>query len=193
MKTTHKLFLFIVFFILFSSCHHSYTPKPRGYFRIDLPKKNYMVFDSTGFPYSFEYPSYATLGNDPYAPSQNYWLNIYYKPFKATLHLSYKKVNNDLSTILNDAHLLVSKHISKADAIYDSLILIPSRKVYGLVFDIEGIGVASPYQFYVTDSTDHYLRGALYFNTHPNNDSLKPVITFLKRDIDHLINTLKWK
>ncbi len=195
MKTKiNKIILSLLILIFgFSACKENYTPKPRGYFRIDLPEKAYQNFDSTGFPYSFRYPDYATLSNDPYAPEQKYWLNINFPSFKATIHLSYRPVKNDLATILDDAHTLVAQHISKADAIYDSLIIRPEEKVYGLVFDIEGIGVASPYQFYVTDSTQHYLRGALYFNTHPNNDSLKPVIEFLKKDIDTLLMSLKWK
>jgi gliding motility-associated lipoprotein GldD len=183
----------VLMLLMLASCHESYTPKPRGYFRIDLPESSYVKFDSAGFPYSFEYPVYASVSSDPYAPDQKYWLNINYPEFKATLHLSYKPVQNDLVSILNDAYTLVSKHISKADAIYDSLVINPDKKVYGTVFDIEGIGVASPYQFYVTDSTSHYLRGALYFNVHPNNDSLKPVIQFIKKDIDHFISSLSWK
>jgi len=183
----------VLMLLMLASCHENYTPKPRGYFRIDLPESSYVKFDSVGFPYSFEYPVYASVSSDPYAPDQKYWLNINYPEFKATLHLSYKPVQNDLVSILNDAYTLVSKHISKADAIYDSLVINPDKKVYGTVFDIEGIGVASPYQFYVTDSTSHYLRGALYFNVHPNNDSLKPVIQFIKKDIDHFISSLSWK
>ena len=89
--------------------------------------------------------------------------------------------------------MLVSKHIDKAEAIYDSLIMHPEKNVFGLVYKIEGLGTATPYQFYVTDSTNHYLRGALYFNAHPNNDSLAPVIEFLEKDINHLISTMEWK
>ncbi len=182
----------LILTVLFFSCQENYTPKPRGYFRIDLPDKTYQNLDSTGFPYSFHYPKYAFLSNDPYNPKQKYWLNINFPAFNATVHISYRRINNNLADILNDAHTLVAQHISKADAIYDSLIIKPKQKVYGVVFNIEGVSVASPYQFYVTDSTQHYLRGALYFNTHPNNDSLKPVIEFLKTDIDTLLNSLKW-
>lgn len=192
-KATTKLLLVIFIFLALFSCKENYTPKPRGYFRIDLPERAYKEFDSASFPYSFEYSSSAYLTNDPYAPNQKYWLNINYPQFKAEIHLSYRKIDNNLPQILNDAHTLVAKHISKADAIYDSLIIQPEKKVYGLVFDLEGIGVASPYQFYLTDSTDNYLRGALYFNVHPNNDSLKPVIKYIKKDIDKLISSFQWK
>ena len=192
-KSKHFPLLLLMVLLSLSSCHESLSPKPRGYFRIDLPEKSYRTFDSSGFPYSFQYPVYSTISSDRYAPDQKYWININYPGFKATLHLSYKPVKNDLAKVLNDAYALVSKHISKADAIYDSLIIRPEKNVYGTVFDIEGIGVASPYQFYVTDSTKHYLRGALYFNTHPNNDSLKPVIAFIKKDINHFLSSLEWK
>jgi gliding motility-associated lipoprotein GldD len=192
MKVIKVFVLFISISLILFSCKENYTPKPRGYFRIDLPEKSYVKFDST-FPYSFEFPAYATITNDPYSPEKKYWLNINYKPFKAVLHISYQKVDNNLPTLINDSYNLVSKHISKADAIYDSVIFHPDRNVYGLVYDIEGIGVASQYQFFLTDSTDNYLRGALYFNESPNNDSLQPVIKFLKEDINFLITTFRWK
>ena len=174
------------------ACQENYTPKPRGYFRIDLPEKSYKKLDTT-LPYKFEYPVYATITGDPYAPDKKEWINVNFPAFKAVLHISYNNVNNNLAQFLNDAHTLVSKHIPKAEAIYDSLIFHPGKEVYGLAFKIEGIGTASPFQFYVTDSTKHYLRGALYFNLHPNNDSLSPVIDFIEKDINHLINTLEWK
>lgn len=184
----------MVFLVVFSllSCEQHYSPKPRGYFRIDLPKKNYRTFD-TSFPYRFDYPVYAEISNDPHAPHEKYWININYLPFKATLHLSYKKVDGNLSDYLEDAHKMVIKHIPKADAIYDSLVVDRERNMFGLIYELEGSGAASPYQFFLTDSVSHFLRGALYFNTVPNNDSLEPVIDFLTEDIEYFINTLEWK
>ncbi len=173
-------------------CAQHYTPKPRGYFRIDLPEHQYRVFDSA-FPYGFEYPTYARITPDPYFPNEKYWININFPKFKATLHLSYKRVHNNLGTYLEDAHTLVSKHIPKASAINDSVILRRKEKIFGLVYDIEGNGAASPYQFFLTDSVKHFVRGALYFNVEPNNDSLAPVIGFVKKDIRHFIDTFHWK
>jgi gliding motility-associated lipoprotein GldD len=98
-----------------------------------------------------------------------------------------------LKTYLEDAHTLVSKHIPKASAINDSVILNRKKRIFGLAYDIEGTGAASPYQFFLTDSTSKFIRGALYFNVVPNNDSLEPVINFIKKDIKHLINTFSWK
>jgi gliding motility-associated lipoprotein GldD len=176
---------------IFSSCEQPYSPKPRGYFRIDLPEKSYVEFD-TNFPYYFEKPVYALATKDPHSPDEKYWINLNFTPFNATLHISYKKVEGNLITYLEDAHKLVTKHIPKADAISDSLIVDRDRNVFGLIYEIEGSGAASPCQFFLTDSISHFVRGALYFNVVPNNDSLEPVIDFITDDIEHLIDTFKW-
>ena len=178
--------------ILLVSCSENYTPLPRGYFRIDLPEHTYRLSDTT-FPYYFEYPEYAELQNSPHNPDSMYWVNVIYPQFKATVYLSYKSIDGNLITYLEDAYTLVSKHIPKADAINDSLIVDNDRNIFGLTYKIEGSGAASPYQFFVTDSASHFLRGALYFDIVPNNDSLEPVIDFITDDIEHLINTLEWK
>jgi len=177
---------------IFFSCQSPFAPKPRGYFRIDLPEKSYRQFD-TACPYSFEYPQYAEVEESKHAHGEKYWIDIKFRPFNATVHMSYKNVDGNLITYLEDAYTLATKHIPKADAIYDSLIIERDRNIFGLMYQIAGSEVASPYQFLLTDSTNHFVRGALYFNTIPNNDSLQPVIKFLKQDIDHLINTFKWK
>lgn len=190
MKTLN-LSLFVILLIIVASCSQNYTPLPRGYFRIELPQHKYKLSD-TSFPYYFEYPEYASLQSSPHNPDQRYWINIVYPQFKATVYLSYKDVNDNLITYLEDAYTLVSKHIPKADAINDSLIFDKERSVFGLTYKIEGNGAASPYQFFVTDSSSHFLRGALYFDIIPNNDSLEPVINFITKDLEHLINTLKW-
>jgi gliding motility-associated lipoprotein GldD len=185
------IFLF-TFFLFFSSCSDSYTPKPRGYFRIDLPEKRYQLFDST-FPYTFEYPVYADISADSSKMSEPYWINIRYKPFHATLHLSYKVIQGNLAKYLNDAHTLVNKHIPKANAITQREFVDETNRIFGLVYHIRGADAASSYQFYVTDSLTKFVRGALYFNMVPNNDSLAPVIDFLTKDMEHLINTFRWK
>jgi len=191
----NKIFwIFILLPLVFftSSCNSHYTPKPRGYFRIDLPQHQYQKFDST-FPYRFDYPVYARITDDRNAPQQKYWIDIRYPQYKATLHISYKVVKHNLRKYLEDSRKLVVKHIAKASAINDSLIIDPQRKLYGMTYDIEGNGVASPYQFILTDSSRNFLRGSLYFYVVPNNDSLEPVIQFIKDDIRHLIQTFHWK
>lgn len=184
--------LMILLLTFMSACHETYTPKPKGYFRIALPEHEYIAFDSA-FPYRFEYPVYAELGPDPFSPQEPYWLNIDFPQFRGRIHLSYKEIDGNLVEYLEDSRQFVMKHIPKASNIGDSLILDRDRDVYGLIYHIDGMGAASPCQFFVTDSTQHFVRGALYFDVVPNNDSLAPVIDFLKKDIDHLIATFSWK
>ena len=186
------LLFFFLLFLLVTSCTDNYTPKPRGYYRIDLPEQKYQIFDST-FPFSFEYPVYADISADSSKMAEPYWINIRYKPFHATLHFSYKVIDKNLAKYLNDAHTLVNKHIPKANAITQREFVDRAHHIYGLVYDIRGADAASSYQFYLTDSISKFVRGALYFNMVPNNDSLAPVIDFLKGDIEHMINTFRWK
>lgn len=193
MKTVRNNVLFMLAVLLLTvSCQPNYTPKPRGYFRIDLPKRSYQVFDRV-FPYRFEYPTYAHITNDPYSPKEKYWINIRFPRFHATIHISYKVVHHNLIKYLEDTRKMVIEHIPEASAIKDSLIINPKRHLFGMAYDIEGDGVASPYQFFLTDSTHNFLRGSLYFHMVPNNDSMAPVIRFIKGDIRHFINTFKWK
>lgn len=191
-KREHLLYLLgLLFFIV--ACGDTPIPKPRGYFRILMPQKSYVAFDST-FPYSFEYPGYAYITPDPYAPEEPFWININYPDFRGQLHISYKVVNDtNLMDYLEDSRKFVLKHMPKASAINDSLIYDMDRNLYGLFYEIRGVGAASPFQFFVTDSINHFVRGALYFNIKPNNDSLSPVIDYLKKDIEHLLQTFHWK
>ena len=184
--------LIILFLIVLIGCKNDYYPKPKGYFRIDLLEKEYIKFDST-LPYSFEYPVYARVLPDKHAQAEKYWINISYPQFNGTLYLSYKSVDGNLNKYLEDTRTMVMKHISKASSIENQQYENDISKVYGLTYTISGVAAASPYQFYLTDSTDHFVRGALYFNTVPNNDSLAPVIAFLKEDIQHMIETFEWK
>lgn len=167
-------------------------PKPRGYFRIDLPDKQYVTLD-TMERYSFDYPTYATITPDYLSPEEKDWLNVEFPAFKGTIHISYKNIDGNLYQYVEDSYRMITKHISKAIGIRDSVIVNKDKNVYGLVYFLDGEGVASPLQFYLTDSTEHFLRGSLYFNVYPNNDSLQPVIEFITEDVRHLINTMEWK
>jgi gliding motility-associated lipoprotein GldD len=188
-----KIFVSLILMaVILVACDETYSPKPRGYFRIEMPEHDYIPFD-TNFPYAFEYPSYATIGPDPFTPEEPYWLNINFPEFKGKIHLSYKEVDGNLLEYIEDSREFVMKHIPKASGIEDSLILDRDKKLYGLVYNIDGMGAASPCQFFVTDSTCHFVRAALYFDVVPNNDSLAPVIDFLKKDIEHLLATFRWK
>ncbi len=179
----------LLIFILWG-CHSHYTPKPMEYFRIDLPQKKYILYDSV-CPYSFQYPAYARIvkGLDTKEPC---WISIDFPSFKATVYITYFAITNNLSHLLDDCHTLAYKHDIKADAIHEILYSDTLRKIYGMVYEIKG-DAASPLQFYVTDSVKHFLRASLYFNVKPNKDSLAPVIEFIDKDVKHLIETLTWK
>ncbi len=185
------VFVIFLFLIMLMSCDENYIPRKRGYLRIDLPEKSYQLFDST-YPYSFEYPVYAKIVTDISMQSEPYWMTIHYPGLKGKIYLSYKRVNGNLVQLLEDSRDLAMKHIPKADAINNRIIKKPENHVYGLLYEIEGVQAASPCQFFVTDSLQHFIRGSLYFDVIPNNDSLKPVIDFVKKDIDHLIETIRW-
>lgn len=185
------LIVLLITFLGFLSCKNDTVPKPRGYPRIYLPEKEYQDFDTT-FPYKFEYPVYSRITIDTSYNPEPYWINIDYPMYGGRVHLSYKSLNNNLYKYTEDARNFVMKHIPKASGINNIAFSDTVDEVYGLIYNIEGTGAASPYQFYVTDSNKHFLRGALYFNIVPNNDSLAPVIDFIKKDMKHLIETLKW-
>ena len=170
----------------------NYLPKPRGYFRIDLPEKSYVTIDTLE-KYRFECPEYAFVTPDPYSPDEKNWVNIEMPQFKGSIHLTHKPVENNLGEYLEDVHTMVTKHLQKANGVRDSLIANDEHRVYGLLIEMDGKGVATPMQFYLTDSTRNFVRGALYFNFKPDNDSMQPVINFIRRDIDHLIETFEWK
>jgi gliding motility-associated lipoprotein GldD len=177
---------------LLVSCSDTPVPKPKGYFRIDLPERNYVVFD-TSFPYTFEYPDYAVVELRDDKAAGPFWLDLNFPRFNGQIHLSYKQIDDNLIEYLEDSRTFVMKHIPKARAINDSIIIREDAKVFGLVYNIEGVEAASPYQFFLTDSLNHFIRGALYFNFAPNNDSLEPVILHLEEDIRHLIDSFQWK
>lgn len=186
--------LFVVMVLALFSCdNHEYYPKPRGYFRIELPEKTYRQFDSI-FPYSFEYSKIAQINFNGLNPNDKYWMNIDYPRYHGRIHISYKSLEDqNLYQFTEDAREMAFKHAPKAVGIKESLFNHPKNKVYGLAYTIDGRDVASPFQFYLTDSTRHFLRGALYFNVIPNNDSLQPVIDYVLEDINHMIDTFEWK
>lgn len=193
MKKNYLFFLNLIIFTALQSCNNdSYEPKPRSYFRINLPEKKYQTFD-TIFPYSFDYPVYAKVILSNKENAGKYWMNINFPNYNATIHITYKNVKNNIDSLTENTRKFVDKHISKATSIKEKSYENPNNKVFSIVYDIKGNEVASPYQFYATDLKKHFIRGALYFNQQPNNDSLAPVIEFIEKDIDHMISTLKWK
>lgn len=195
MKYQRYIGYFALFLMFFVACGDRYTPKPRGFFRIDFPEKEYRIFDSV-YPYEFSYPVYGMISEDPQDEAHDRLrrFNINYPELNATLHMTYVPLQKtSLDTVIGDAAEFVYKHVSKATQISKTQISYPEKSVYGTLFNIRGKNVASACQFYVTDSLHHFLRGSLYFNTSPDNDSLKPVVDFLKEDIEYMLKTLQWK
>jgi len=188
------LFAALAIVLIATSCgdRDNYLPKPRGYFRIDLPEKGYTKVDTIE-RYSFECPQYALITPDPYSPDEKNWINIEMPQFNGSIHLTHKPVNGNLGEYLEDVHTMVTKHLQKANGMRDSLIVNDEHQVYGLFIEMDGKGVATPMQFYLTDSTKDFVRGALYFNFQPNNDSMQPVINFIREDIDRMIESFEWK
>lgn len=200
---------------LMVSCNSTYTSKKEGYYKIELPTKEYLKFDKPGFPYSFEYPVYASIsqdsnyidrtGKDPYSininfPQLNGKIYITYKTIGGTSNYQVKDASgkyrdsigkNTFQNMVNDSYNLTYKNDIKANSIDDSVMHTPYG-ITGIFFRLSG-SVATSRQFLLSDTTHNFLRGALYFDASPNEDSLRPVNHFLEQDMKHLINTLQWK
>jgi len=178
--------------ILMYSCQQDYIPKPHGYFRIDFQQKSYHQLDSAALPYRFDVPDYTKVEPDNDRLAEPYWINLKIPEHKAEINISYKKVDKNLAKLMEDSRTLAYKHSIKADAINERVYINHQKKVYGTIYMIDG-NAASPLQFYLTDSTKNFLRGALYIREVPNIDSLRPVIDFLTPDVIRLIETTEWK
>lgn len=211
MKAAFAVSKLIALCIFLFSCNSGYTPKPRAYFKIELPQREYRMFNEQGFPYSFAYPAYAnitkevdTTGNNPY------WININFDQFKGHIYLSYKSINgksvykvktalgyrdstvvNNFETLREEAYKMTYKHTIKASGIIDSVFTTDNGST-GVYFYVAGEAATSK-QFYVSDGSKHFLRGALYFDASPNTDSISMVSNFLEADIKYLIKTIQWK
>ncbi len=194
----HRFWVLPFFFlsILSIACTNGGTPKPKGYPRIELKKEKDYERVEKDCPFSFEIPEDAvmtkkTVQKDP-RHNTDCWYDIVYPRYKAQIHLTYKHVDGDLRKFISQSHKLAYKHQVKARNILPSQIHNDSTEVYGTKYRIEG-NVASNLQFFVTDSTEHFLRGSLYFMTEPNADSLRPVIQHIEKDVDHMLQTFRWE
>jgi gliding motility-associated lipoprotein GldD len=213
--TLYTFYLFIFAFLLsLTACNSTYTSKKTGYYKIDFPERKYTSFQTEGYPYNFEYPVYARVVKDSTyfdKDTQNpYWINIDFPRFGARIFLSYKAVGgkstykvkqangtykdslgiNVFDYMVKDAFELTNKNEPVASSMDDSL-FHTSNGVTGVFFRVGG-NAATARQFFMSDTTKNFFRGALYFDVTPNADSLRPVLDFLQKDLDHLINTFKW-
>lgn len=184
------LILFSCIF-LFSCEDDNYTPKPKGYFRLDFPAKKYTQLDKD-CPFICQIPTYTKITQNKNNPGIPCWFDVVFSDLNASIYMSYKPVDNNINQYLEDSRTLAFKHTVKANDIEQQVINNPDKKVYGLIYNIEG-NAASSYQFHLTDSNNHFVRASLYFNNIPNQDSIKPVLEFVKEDIAKMIETFEWK
>lgn len=219
MRSTLKLLsisaIIVCCIIQFIGCNSTYTSKKRGYFDIELPKHKYVSFDTAGFPFSFEYPAYAAIIRDTTffdsSPENPYWINVDFPGMNARIFLSYKLIGgnaiykikqpngiykdsiavNQFDKMVNDAYNLTNKNEAVATSIKDS-VFHTANNVTGVYFKVGG-NAATARQFFLSDTTKNFLRGALYFDATPNADSLRPVLNFLEVDLDHLVKSFRWK
>lgn len=197
--TINSLSILFIFSLILTSCQENYTPKRNGYFRIDFPKeKIFSVYQNNDCPFTFEYPNYGNIQKDSSNAEEMTthpcWFNIIFPEYKGKIYLSYTAIDNTntLDRLIRDSYKLTFKHTVKADYIDETVVKGKNENVKGILYDVGG-AAASGVQFYVTDEQKHFLRGSLYFFASPNADSIAPAVTYFRKDVEHIIETLQWK
>lgn len=173
------------------ACQENYSPKPYGYFRVDLPAHSYSKITQQNLPYSFDISSIAKITQSSDFTQKN-WIDIDYQTLNAKIHCSYFVVDNNLQELLEDSYRYVYKHVTKADGIIQQVYENPDARVYGILYDLEG-NTASSLQFVLTDSIHHFFRAALYFDNKPNADSIAPMNEYIRDDMFRLVESFEWK
>ncbi|WP_036824262.1 gliding motility lipoprotein GldD [Polaribacter sp. Hel1_85] len=176
----------LIFFIFFISCKEDVLPKPKAYLSLTYPKKSYEKLKLER-PYSFDILKNTTVINET-----NNWLKIKYPNLKASIDITYRPVNKNLKELLTEAEKLVFKHTVKAEQIIPKDFVNSNKRVFGSMYEITG-NAASQIQFHITDSTNNFIKGSLYFYIKPNYDSLLPAVAYIKEDISRLVESLEWK
>jgi len=191
MRAANTILLLLL--TLFFSCNEeTSTPKPRGFFRIAFPEKKYVSYNPAECPFSFEIPAYAKVTNDSSKDAMPCWLNVEMPYFNATVYLTYRPMHGDLQKLYEEHRSMTMRHIPKANAIDEAPFNNEEKKVFGSLYSVKG-AAASNMQFYLTDSTQNFIRGSLYFYNVPQPDSIAPVLDFVSADVRHLIETFQWK
>jgi len=182
-----KKYLFIITLLFFFACKKEIVPRPYGYFRVDLPTHEYVVFDSI-IAYSFDISKHAFVEK-----KQAKNIDIYYPSIDGTIYCTYETfLPENFRNVSEESRALAYKHVVRAEAISERVFVNEAEKVYGILYDFKG-NTASPVQFFLTDSVHQYFRGSLYFNARPNSDSIAPIMTFVREDIVRMIESFKWK
>lgn len=184
-KITATALLFTFFYTVIG-CKNDVLPKPASYLRLDYPEAEYITLKGK-CPFEFDINSKAIIKED-----KDCGYSITYPKMKATIYLTYKPVNNNMKNLLRDAQKLTYEHVIKADDILEQPYINPDKKVYGMFYQVDG-NAATNSQFYATDSIRHFITGSVYFYAKPNFDSIMPAASYIKNDMQRLIETLKWK
>ncbi len=185
MKLVIRFVGFTVLFVCFFNCRQARLPKPKGYLALEYPKPIYHSLDGL-LNYSFDY---NTIAQPIISPHES--LRIYYPLMKATIYINYRKIKNNLDSLLYDAYLVPYRHLNKAEEIPEKVFINHHRRVYGQLFSIIG-NAASQQQFFLTDSLHHFILGSLYFYAHPNYDSIYPAVKYIEKDIIRIIESFQW-
>ncbi|MDR1724853.1 MAG: hypothetical protein LBR28_00460 [Bacteroidales bacterium] len=196
MKKTLSIIL-ICSICLFWSCikEDRYQPKPKTYVRIDIPQYEYIVFDTATLPFTFEYPNYGKIVPNSYENNLN-WFNIDFQPYGYTLYVTYIHFNNlsFLDSLISDCDKFAYESQNKrSSGVLSKTYNNEYANVFATTYQIKGNKVASPYQFFITDKNNNFIRASLNYNKPANNDSLAPVIKHIEADLEHLISSFRWK
>ncbi len=198
MTTIFRICVLLFIAAFFVACETDNTPRPNGYPKINYPEsKNKVNYNDADCPYTFMLPDYYRIDKNitffNQVPDDPCWMNLVCEDLNATIYFSYKQLQENITVqkMIEDAYKLTYKHSSRADFIEPQEIE-NQYGVKGLIYFVGG-DAASNFQFFVTDTTTNFVRGALYFNSPPNADSLKPVIQFMVNDIEGMLETWQWR
>ena len=192
---TRSVFLWICLAVLAAACSDgNETPKPQAYLRIDMPPHAYSVCDTMALPFTFELSNLAEVQWKKNLPRDK-WFTIAYPKYKGYVFMTYKAMNGvrDLRAQIDTSYKFVEGHFSFSSGIDENKFVDREHRLSGTTYHLKGQNVASTYQFWVSDSNRHFIRGALYIDCTPNNDSLAPVLDYLQEDINHLIESIRWR
>ena len=181
-----KPFFYLFPALILTGCKNDVVPKPSSHLRLDYPVARYVTFENH-CPYTFEMNADAII-----TEKANCNFTINYPKMRATVYLTYKPVNANINLLLRDAQKLTFEHVIKADDIIEQPFLNAEKKVYGMFYQVQG-NAATNAQFYVTDSTKHFVAASVYFNAKPNFDSIMPAADYIKNDMRTIMETMKWK